>query len=191
MHLPLPTLALTILLLATLPTLTHAQTPITVPVHGCTYIKETTPVTNISLSTLTTSLPSTNGTQTTTTTSTATWRVALFGMACAGSNPNATFPSSVVCNATASEPTSARLTLADSGAAAYKTVSLFFMAYAQCAASIYAFYYQADFALSCVETGEGRSCSPKLGEGEEVAGRVTRIIWLPPVRGLPPPPPRG
>lgn len=60
-----------------------------------------------------------------------------------------------------------------------------FRAFAQCAASIYAFHYEADFPLDCTDYDSASiMCVPK---GDIVAS-CTGQEWLPPVRPPPPPP---
>lgn len=63
------------------------------------------------------------------------------------------------------------------------TALIMFRAFAQCAASIYAFHYEAKFPLDCIKDSEGiTSCVAK----GDVTANCTAEEYLPPIR--PPPP---
>ncbi|KAF2449304.1 hypothetical protein P171DRAFT_427510 [Karstenula rhodostoma CBS 690.94] len=64
------------------------------------------------------------------------------------------------------------------------TALIMFRAYAQCAASIYAFHYEAVFPLDCTEGSGGFTRCEAKGD---VAANCTAEEYLPPIR--PPPPP--
>jgi hypothetical protein len=181
----LPIAKMIIALLSLLSALTapsEAQT--FTPVHGCEGFTETTPVTNFTLF-----HRATNDS----TPAYVKWLAPVVGVSCSASEssstaigtPNTT--TTVPCTAPASDETKARFLLsADESSGDLSNATLYFVRYAQCAASIYAFYYKANFPLSCAMDTRGETC---VAQGNATA-RVIRELWLPPM-GPPPPPPRG
>lgn len=63
------------------------------------------------------------------------------------------------------------------------TATMMFRAFAQCAADIYAFHYEATFSLNCAKVSENTSCT---ADGDVVA-ICTSEEYLPPIRNPPPP----
>jgi hypothetical protein len=153
------------------------------PVHGCEWITATTPITNFTLFHRATndSAPAY-----------VKWLAPVLGVSCSVSEssstaigtPNTT--TTVPCTAPGSSPTNARFLLSvDEGSGDLGNATLYFVRYTQCAASIFAFYYEANFPLSCVMDAGGETC---LAKGNATAS-VTTELWLPPI-SPPPPPPR-
>jgi hypothetical protein len=149
-----------------------------VPVHGCEWVTETTAVTNFTLYTSASNTSTTDHVQ---------WQVPVHGVACSVSSTAIGTPggdSTIVPCTAHSDPTKGQFrVLAEDGLA--KNAALIFVAYVQCAASIYAFYYRADFALSCEADLRGSAtCVPK---GNATA-TVTTELYLPPISRPPPQP---
>jgi hypothetical protein len=147
-----------------------------VPVHGCEWVPETTAVTDFTLL---------NSASNASTPSSVHWQIPAHGVECSVSSTTAIgkpgISTTVPCTASASDDTAGKFRVfSDEGDAA-----LIFVAYAQCAASIYAFYYRADFLVSCtMDAGGSTTCVPK-GNATAV---VTTELYLPRV-GPPPPAP--
>jgi len=158
-------------LIATAPALAY------IPIHGCEWVPETTTITNFTF----TEDTSTDGAP-----DYVAWRAPAVGVSCSGSRTSFQDPSAstaIRCTAPASDPTvGVFLVSVDDGSGSNATLR--FVVYEQCAASIYAFYYQGDFPLACGIQGENATCAPK----SDAAATVISQLYLPPV-GPPPPPP--
>lgn len=154
------------------------------PVHGCEWVTQTTAITNFTLFQSATDDSTPNYVK---------WQAPALGVSCYISDPSSTaigspgISTTVPCTAPASEPTKGRFLLsAEDGSGSSSNATLNFVAYVQCAASIYAFYYEGIFSLSCATDAGGSTC---VSKGNATAS-VTRELYLPPV-GPPPPPPRS
>lgn len=158
-----------------------------VPIHGCEWVPQTTAVTNFTLF---------HGASSDSTSDYVNWQVPALSVSCHASDPSTTRSTTAIgdpgtsttveCAAPASDLTAGTfLVSADDGSGSNATLR--FMAFAQCAASIYAFYYEANFALACAsDTGGSATC---VSKGNATAS-VTRELWLPPIHPPPPPPRR-
>ena len=172
----------TVIILSALTAFSQAQA--FVPVHGCEWVTQTTAVTNF---TFFQSAPSDR------TPDYVQWEVPAHRVSCYASSTGSSTPigilgtsTTVPCTASASDPTKGRFLLsADDGSGS--TATLRFVAYVQCAASIYAFYYQADFPLSCARDAGGSSTCVSQGNATAI---VTEELYLPPIHPPPPPPRR-
>jgi hypothetical protein len=149
-----------------------------VPVHGCEWVTETTAVTNFTLFTSASNTSTTDHVQ---------WQVPVHRVACSVSTTGIGTPggaSTIVPCTASSDPTNGQFrVLADDGLG--RNAALIFVAYVQCAASIYAFYYRADFVLSCERDSGGSATWVPKGN---VTATVTTELYLPPVSRPPPQP---
>jgi hypothetical protein len=172
----------TIVLLSALTTSMQAQ--VFVPVHGCEWVPPTNAVTNFTLFRSASIDNDQNYVK---------WQASVFGTVCKASSPSFNGSTTAIgkpgintfvpCTSTSSEPTTGTFRVtADDGSGSNATLN--FVGYAQCAADIFEFYYEANFPLSCVTDAEGSdTCVPK---GNATA-RVTNEVYLPPIRGPGPP----
>ena len=173
----------TVISLLALTASSQAQT--FVPVHGCEWVPQTTSITNFTFF----HSASKDGTP-----SYVNWQAPLFHLSCYGSSSSSTGSTpaigkpgantNVPCKASDSDPTTGTfLVSADHGSG--QNATLKFVAYAQCAADIFAFHYQGGFPLSCAtDAGQNTTCVPR---GNATAS-VTNEEYLPPMRPPPPPP---
>lgn len=158
-----------------------------VPVHGCEWVPETTPVTNFTLSS--TSSSSSSSSSDYKTLYSAQWKVPTLGVSCSSAAPSSSGSRIPLrCTAPASSPTDATLVLQSVPAPGdtNSTATLSFLVYEQCAADIFEFGYEAQVALACTQDGDAAStvCVPS---GNSTA-KVVRAVYLPPIRPPPPPP---
>ncbi|KAH7086488.1 hypothetical protein FB567DRAFT_72314 [Paraphoma chrysanthemicola] len=170
-----------VILLSALVAFSDAQFQFT-PVHGCEWIKATTPVTNFTLF---------HGATNDSTPDSVRWQAPVLGLACSASESSATTIGSpatttyVPCTSPGSSSTNARFLTFDDGASGnLSNATLYFVRYTQCAASIYAFYYESNFPLLCTSDAGARTCV----SGGNATAIVTRELWLPPISSPPPPP---
>ncbi|KAH7080175.1 hypothetical protein BKA63DRAFT_397575, partial [Paraphoma chrysanthemicola] len=117
------------------------------PVHGCEWIEASTPVTNFTLI---------RGATNTSTPDFVRWQAPILGLACSASESSSTTIGApgtttyVPCTSPGSSPTNARFLTFDDGVSGnLSNATLYFVRYTQCAASIYAFYYESNFPLLC------------------------------------------
>jgi hypothetical protein len=173
----------TIICLSALAAFLQAQ--VFVPVYGCEWVPPTIAVTNFTFSYSTSNDSSPSYVQ---------WQAPTWGTSCNASNPTSTGsittigkPGTVTyvpCKSTSSDPTTGSFQVtADDGSGSNATLN--FVAYAQCAADIFQFDYEANFPLACATDAEGiGTCVPK--------GNATAVVihetYLPPIRGPGPPP---
>ncbi|KAH3908494.1 hypothetical protein HBI56_216850 [Parastagonospora nodorum] len=163
------------LLLSILP-LSLATQPF-VPVHGCEWVHELTPLTNFTY----THPLSPSQSNTTTPPSYIHWAAPAISVSC--SNPNPSFigfqnASAVACVSPGDE---GRFLVSADG----KNATVIFRVYVQCAADIFAFHYEAGFEMECVRNEEG---GEECGDGGRAVARCTSQQYLPPIRYPPPPP---
>jgi hypothetical protein len=160
-----------------------------VPVHGCEWVKETTP-----LDTFTFFLSASN----TSTPDYITWHVPAHGFTCRASNPSSTGAAvsighpgtrtTVPCDGYSKDAIPASFLVSEDDAG--KNATLTFTAYVGCAADIFEFDYRADFPLVCEESAAGSETCVAKGN---ITANVVAEIYLPPIRNPPPPswtPPR-
>jgi hypothetical protein len=150
-----------------------------VPIHGCEWVPGSTPVTNFTLF---------NGAINSTTPSTIHWQIPIHGIDCTVSNsssiPPTDKPSVVPCTEPASETTYGQFRVFEDNGEE-KSAALISVAYQGCAASIYAFYYRADFVVKCERDADGNEmCTPK----GNVTAKVYSHFYLPPISAPPPKP---
>jgi hypothetical protein len=149
-----------------------------IPIHGCEWVPEYTPLTNFTLS------QPTSSNTTTTPTSSISWTIPTFHITCSTTytGPPGRYPNirSVSCT---SPGDVGQFFLADDEH--HDTATVRFVVYEQCAADIYAFHYEADIEMQCISE-QGKSVCV---QGGDVQARVTGEEYLPPIRNPPPPPP--
>ncbi|KAF2033124.1 hypothetical protein EK21DRAFT_109263 [Setomelanomma holmii] len=156
-----------------------------IPIHGCEWVPQYTSITNFTFVDSPANASTPDSVQ---------WRIPAFGISCNLTSQSATGSTTTIgspgtntyvpCKATSSDPTTGTfLVSADDESGINATLRN--VGYAQCAADIYAFHYEANFALLC-ETDEGgsKTCVTK-GNATAV---VTGEEYLPPIRNPPPPP---
>jgi hypothetical protein len=145
-----------------------------VPVHGCEWVKETTPLDTFALllSAANTSTPSN-----------VTWHVPAHGFTCStASLSSPRTRSTVPCDAYSKDAVPASFLLSEDENG--KNASLTFSAYVGCAADIFQFNYEAGFPLECEATEGGSEECTAQGN---VTAKVVAEIYLPPIRNPPPP----
>lgn len=143
----------TIVALSALTAVSQAQSTF-VPVHGCEWVPETTPLTNFTLF----HGPSDNGTPAYVQWNAPDLRVACYSFSSTTSIGKLGTSETVPCTAANSDGSNGWLQVsADAGSA-----TLNFVFYAQCAADIFAFHYEATVELSCaVYAKESTRCLSK------------------------------
>lgn len=164
-----------------------SQAQVFTPIHGCEWVPQTTAVTNFTLF---------HSASNDSTPDYVDWQAPALRVSCHASNPSTTGTTTAIgdpgtsttvdCTASGSDPTKGTLLVsADDGSGSNATLK--FMAYAQCAADIYAFYYEANFLLSCASDAWGSTTCVSKGNA---TASLTSELYLPPIHP-PPPPPRG
>jgi hypothetical protein len=147
-----------------------------VPIHGCEWVPSTAAITDFAF------LSKASNTSASTSIS---WKAPAVSASCKATDttpiPNVGLAYSVPCSPPENGMITDILWLLDGGDSARIT----FRSFAQCAADIYAFHYEAVFPLDCSKDTEGiTNCAAK----GDVVANCTGEEYLPPVRFPPPPP---
>lgn len=150
-----------------------------IPVHGCEWVPELTPLANFTYTHPFSAYPSNT---TSTTTSYIHWNAPSISVSCSNPNPSFTGFQNASAVACASPGDEGRFLVSTDG----KNATVIFRVYVQCAADIFAFHYEAGFEIACVRNeGGGEEC----GDGGRAVARCTAQQYLPPIRYPPPPSP--